>query len=238
MNKMRILALLSVFLLVFSACKTEKNEKTSEPAGRKEETTDTDQVIHQEPPVVIRLNRDEWNLLREAEKNGESATQQYLQSIHQEEWNYAEVSSLLHVIDSLPVPSLNDSEKDVSISYYPEKSRIHFLYKLDGENHWYRFEIPLNENTIAAKKSEIMQKHEDSLLNTVIHSDEKIKLILQEDLSESPDLAKHYAEFWVEMDGYLAKVVYKNQNRDISQVRANDIVNSFWDDTQVKDQKR
>lgn len=231
MNKIRILVLLSIFLLVFTSCKTEK---TNEQTGKKEETTVSDNVIHQDPPLMIKLNRDELSMLRKVERNGASATKEYLKSINQEELNYSDVSYLLNLIDSISIPSISDSRKDVSISYYPEKEEIYFLYKIDGENHWYRFEVSLNKKTIEAKKSEIIQNNYEKITSTAINENDKIKLILREDMSQNPDLAKYYAEFWIEIDGYLAKVVYKNQGKDISKMSANDIVNGFWNDTQSK----
>ncbi len=229
MNKIRILVLLSIFVLVLTSCTPQKINDVTES---KEETSIADNEVHQDPPLMIKLNRDQINMLREMEKTGVSTNAEYLKSINQEGFDYSDISYLLHLIDSISVPSINDSKKETSVSYFPEKEEIYFLYKINGENHWYRFEVSLNKKAIETKESEIIQNNHDKITNAVINKNDKIKLIMAEDMSENPDLAKHYAEFWIKIDDYFAKVVYKNQEKDISKISAKDIVNGFWDDAQ------
>lgn len=233
MKKKRILVII-ISAFVFTLFISCKNEKTNEDIVTNEETTIANNIIHQDPPVMIRLDREELNMLRKAKKNGESATKEYLKSINREELSYSDVSYLLDLIDTLHVPSINDMKKDVSILYYPEKDELYFLYVIDGQNQWYRFELSLDAEKRAKRKSEIIQKGDGNIIDIDIGENQKVKLILKVDMSQYPDLAKYYAEFWIEIDGYLIKVVYKNQSMDISKASANDIINSFWNDTQKK----
>ena len=58
MNKIRILVLLSIFVLVLTSCTPQKINDVTES---KEETSIADNEVHQDPPLMIKLNRDQIN---------------------------------------------------------------------------------------------------------------------------------------------------------------------------------
>jgi hypothetical protein len=137
----------------------------------------------------------------------------------------------LRLIDSLPIPSIIDSTaENVSISYYPEYPAIYFAYRLDGPDYWYRLEVGLDEQKNATRKAELLQKYEGRIENTVINQNENIRLLVKTDIAD-PELASYYATCKIEIEGYLATVVYKNKNIDVSQMSGYDIVSGFWIDT-------
>ena len=219
MRKIKFVIMITMCLLLLVSCGSNISENN---------TTTNNSENHQEPPIMITLTKPEFSQLRSVIKNGEEAAKNFMKSIDQYELSMTEINEFLKSYDSLPVPIISGSEEKVKISYFPESPTIYFLYVIDGENRWYRFEFPLNEKELQEVRDYIEKKTDGKIADHPIDKNGRIKLLYKEDMSESPELAKNYAEFWLDINGYLVKAVCMNKTVNVGSAEIKDILKEVY----------
>ena len=117
--------------------------------------------------------------------------------------NKENVLTFMETLSPLLVPEINGMQL-TSMTYLPDGPSIYFVYADDNHNSWYRFEFVLNPDTVKKVMEDIQEK--DNQIETI---NDKIKLLMIVKINDS-ELAEHYSECWLEINGFLVKGIYHN----------------------------
>ena len=177
-----------------------------------------------EPPIAIQLTVEEAEQLLLAQSHSSSELNQYIDLLG---FSYYKEDTVvaLKLLQTLPIPLVKELEENLKITYYPHLPAIYVSCEIDN-NSWYRFEFVLNSDLSKEIKSTISTS--DMNLNTNIKIDEHITLLSKVEITDT-ELAKRYAEFWIDIDGFLVKMIYRNTAKDISA----DTYHKFFSNLQV-----
>ena len=228
------LAILFALAMVFSlfACQTRpvpepyiKNETTSDHDVSTEGKTASDNANTEryEPPVSFRFSEEQVAQLRQwYEETEENET-----GINGFHVTRKDASALLGWLDSLPTPSVQGFSSN-SLLYFPESQELMFTFLSPDapEANWYRLEYVLGDGKLQNVQAWIAGKSTDETLpKDVPVASGSVKLLLRQDLSDAESSAKnHYVELWIEADGQVIKVVYRNNAENVPSISAEQIL--------------
>lgn len=196
----------------------------------------TESNINYDPPSMLMIEGvDQLNDLRIMSAESDERLNEYMLSVYGTVLDRDSITAFLKFLNTMPLLSVDGEGLKFSVLYFPQEPAIHFIYSVD-DDHWYRFEYVLNQDTVAKVRDHIGQKGDAPLGNVSLDAvgesvgkDQTLTCLLREDFSEDQELSKRYAEIWAEMNGYLVKVICKNTDGDLSSVS----LNNFFDDVYV-----
>ena len=141
-----------------------------------------------------------------------------------------DLAAFVRLIDSLPLPVIQGIErKNITMSYYPETQSLAFSYsytmEADSIVNWYMFGFVLDKEIVEKVRTEQVKNGDKQELGSIPQEKERITVMSREDFSELEldELYKHYVEFWIDIDGYLVKVVHRDDSKDINNIRVDEI---------------
>ena len=124
------------------------------------------------------------------------------------------IADFMGLLNKVPNFSI-DNAKDFAIHYEPAKDMLYVVYRMSEEDqaHWYRFEYCLDKESNAEWKEQILKEAGTNEFE-YIGKENNIKLLLVVDMS-GYNLPKTTAKYYVEVDGMVICVWYKNIYADV-----------------------
>jgi len=219
MKKSAIMIVFLISLLLLVSCVGHTStiaqpnatmENTARSANETETTADRTDAAG-DRPVAIRLTVREALSLILAEDTSQERFDDCLDRLGLS-YDREDTLAAVQWICSLPLVSVAGAEEKINLTYYPHLPAIYVSCAVD-QNAWYRFEYVLNAETAKQTKEKI--DTENMKWDASITTDQDITVLSKVTITDA-ELAKRYAEFWIDIDGYLVKMIYRNTEKDLS----------------------
>lgn len=194
---------LTIIMMLFVACSNQPDTKANQEVTY-EITEGKNDIEHHEPPQMVILEKSDIQQLKTLNLNDSKMVEAFSKSAANGAFkNKENVLIFMETLSPLLVPEINGMQL-TSMTYLPDGPSIYFVYADDNHNSWYRFEFVLNPDTVKKVMEDIQEK--DNQIETI---NDKIKLLMIVKINDS-ELAEHYSECWLEINGFLVKGIYHN----------------------------
>ena len=194
---------LTIIMLLFVACSNQPDTKANQEVTY-EITEGKNDIEHHEPPQMVILEKSDIQQLKTLNLNDSKMVESFSKSAANGAFkNKENVLTFMETLSPLLVPEINGMQL-TSLTYLPDSPSIYFVYADDNHSSWYRFEFVLNPDTVKKVMEDIQEK--DNQIETI---NDKIKLLMIVKINDS-ELAEHYSECWLEINGFLVKGICHN----------------------------
>ena len=203
------IALLPMIVLLLAACSDPADRKEKPDTTQKIIETENDTVYH-EPPDMIILEGSDIQQLKVLDQNDHQMVEAFSKSASDGAFqNRENVLTFLEILSPLLVPEMEGMHL-TSITYLPDRPSVYFVYSGNQNSIWYRFEYVFHSDTVKQVMADIVQENQET--ETI---SDNVKLLMTVPIDDS-ELAKHYAECWLDIHGVLVKGIYSNQQENIA----------------------
>jgi hypothetical protein len=186
--------------------------------------SDDEGRIHMEPPLWVSLRGlDALTEMREMAVAGEEELIAYLRRMSLDMNGLRsrnDVVAFLELLDSLPLPVIQGAELGV-INYWPETQSLSFFYRVDDSER-YSFSFALDEDTIAQIRDELTNSENGEKLEPIPQENDRITVLSREN-AQSQNSTLRIVYHRLEIDGYLIRVDYRNENKDVFSMGTDEI---------------
>ena len=215
------IALLTIIMLLFVACSNQPDIKEHQEVTYKI-TDEKNDIEHHDPPQMVILEKSDIQQLKTLNKNDSKMVESFSKSAANGAFkNKENVLTFIETLSPLLVPEINGMQL-TSITYLPDSPSIYFVYADDNSSSWYRFEFVLNPDTVKKVMEDIVHG-KDNQTETI---NDKIKLLMIVKINDS-ELAKHYSECWLEINGFLVKGIYNNNQENMVNTNIKNILKNM-----------